>query len=194
VNASSGTYRLTPLIYAAASDQAGIETLKLLLEKGADPKAADTDGETALDWAMHRFDRAKVELLKQHGATEGSTARDKTYPKPEGVTDARISVERSVALMLPAGPAVFQKRACISCHQQTMPAFAAAIARERGVPVDEAVARKNLTQILGFYKPTGDEAMQNSNPGGGEVGIGYAVMALAAEKQPLTRMTAGGRM
>src|SRR5262249_43614861 len=105
--------------------------------------------------------------------------------------DARTSVARSVALMLPSGPAVFQKRACISCHQQTMPAMAAAFTRDRGIPIDEAVAQKNLKQILGFYKPTGDEAMQNSNPGGGEGGIGYAVMALAAEKQPLTRMTAG---
>src|SRR5687767_15719312 len=55
--------------------------------------------------------------------------RSKTYPKPEGIADARASVEHGVALLLPSGPAVFQKRACISCHQQTMPAFAAAIAR-----------------------------------------------------------------
>src|SRR2546423_13742048 len=91
---------------------------------------------------------------------------------------------------MPVGPAVFQKRACVSCHQQTMPAFAAAIARDHGVPVDESVAQKNLKQILAFYKPTGDEAMQNNNPGGGEVGVGYAVMALAAEKRPLDRITA----
>lgn len=191
VNGHAGTYQLTPLIYAASSDQAGVATLKLLLEKGADPNAADTDGEKPLDWAMHRFDQPKIDLLKEHGATEGSTPRDKTYPKPEGVADVRLSVERSIALLMPAGPPVFQKRACISCHQQTMPAFAAAIARERGVPVDESVVQKNLKQIMAFYKPTGDEAMQNNNPGGGEVGIGYAVMALAAEKRPLDRMTAG---
>ena len=191
VNGRAGTYQLTPLIYAASSDQAGVGTLKLLLEKGADPNVADTDGERPLDWARHRSDQPKIELLKQHGAMEGSTPRDKTYPRPEGVADARVSVERSIALLLPAGPAVFQKRACISCHQQTMPALAAAAAREHGVPVDEGVAKKNLAQILATYKPTGDEAMQNTTPGGGEVGIGYAVMALAAEKRPLDRMTAG---
>ena len=191
VNGSSGTYRLTPLIYAASSYQAGTATLKFLLEKGADPNAADTDGEKPLDWAMHRADQPMIDLLKQHGATEGATPRDKTFPKPEGISDARASVERAVALLLPSGPAVFTRRACISCHQQTMPALAAAVARERGIAVDETVAQKNLKQIRATYKPTGDEAMQNNNPGGGEVGIGYAVMALAAEKQPLDRMTAG---
>src|SRR5947207_2307355 len=88
VNGHAGTYQLTPLIYAASSDQAGVATLKLLLEKGADPNVADTDGEKPLDWAMHRFDRPKIDLLKEHGATEGSTPRDKIYPKPEGIADA----------------------------------------------------------------------------------------------------------
>src|SRR5262249_7570678 len=105
--------------------------------------------------------------------------------------DRRASVERSVALLLPSGPPVFVKRGCISCHQQTMPAFAASVARERGISFDESMFQKNFKQILAFYKPTGDEGMQNNQPGGGEVGIGYAVMALAAEKRPLDRMTAG---
>ena len=191
VNARAGTYQLTPLIYAASSDQTHAGTLKLLLEKGADPNVADTDGERPLDWAMHRLDQAKIDLLKEHGATAGTTPRDQTYPKPEGVSGARISVERSIALLLPAGPAVFAKRACISCHQQTMPALAAAIARQHGVPVNEEMAQRNLKQIRAFYKPIGDEVLQNNSPGGGEVGVGYAVMALAAEKYPLDRVTAG---
>ena len=71
-----------------------------------------------------------------------------------------------------------------------MPAQAAAIARDRGIPIDEEAAKKNFRQILATYKPVGDEAMQNNNPGGGEVGVGYAVMTMAAEKRPLDRMTA----
>src|SRR6185295_9377505 len=140
---------------------------------------------------MHRSDHAKIAILKQHGATEASTPRDIAYPKPEGIADARTSLTRSIALLLPTAPKVFQARACISCHQQTMPAQATAIARARGIMVNEDLVNKNLKQILSFYKPIGDESLQNANPGGGEVGIGYAVMALAAEKRPLDRMTAG---
>lgn len=191
VNAQSGNYALTPLIYAASSDQSSLATLKLLLDKGADPNLADRDGEKALDWATHRMDRPMIELLKQYGATDASTPRDQTYPKPEGVADARTSLARAVALLLPSGPAVFQKRACISCHHQTMPAQAAALARERGIPVNEEIAKKNLKQMLAIYKPAAEESMQNSNPGGGEVAIGYAVMALAAEKYPADKITAG---
>ncbi len=191
VNARTGRYSLTPLINATASEQASAATVKLLLDKGADPNQADTDGEKPLDWATHRLDKAKIELLKQHGATEASTPRDATYPRPEGVVDARTSLTRSIALLLPSGPKVFAGRACVSCHQQTMPATAAAMARDRGIAIDESIAAKNLRQITGFYRPIGDEALQNNNPGGGEVGVGYAVMALAAEHRPLDRMIAG---
>lgn len=191
VNGQAGNYQLTPLIYAAASDQSSLATIKFLLDKGADPNAADADGEKALDWARHRGDQARIDLLKQHGATSGSVKHDKTYPKPEGIADPRTSVAKAVALLLPSGPMVFQQRGCISCHQQTMPAEAAAVARERGIAIDEQVATRNLKQIIGTYKPVGDEAMQNNTPGGGEIGIGYAVMALAAEKHPLDRLTGG---
>jgi hypothetical protein len=94
-------------------------------------------------------------------------------------------------LLLPAGPVVFQKRVCITCHQQTMPAQAAALARDRGIAINEEMDRKNMKQMLAIYKPAAEEAMQDQNPGGGEVGIGYAVMALAAEKYPYDKITAG---
>ena len=65
------------------------------------------------------------------------------------------------------------------------------IARDRGVKIDEALASKNLKQILAVYRPIGQEAMQGQTPGGGEVGIGYGLMALAAERYPMDKITAG---
>ena len=48
VNARSANYGKTSLMVAAASELAGPETLKLLLERGADPNAESTEGETAI--------------------------------------------------------------------------------------------------------------------------------------------------
>ena len=101
VNARNASFGRTPLINAASSEQAGAATLKLLLEKGADPNIADNDGERALDWAMHRADQAKIDVLKQFGAKDATTPRDKVYPKPDGMADPRQSVARAVALLMP---------------------------------------------------------------------------------------------
>jgi ankyrin repeat protein len=190
VNARQKPFGRTPLINATASEQAGALTLKLLLEKGADPNMADDDGETALNWAMHRADRAKIDVLKQYGAKLGTTVRNKDYPKPEGVADARASLARSAALLQAIGSPMFQKHGCITCHNQSMPAQVASAARERGLAVNEDLAKKNLKQILAVYKPKGDEAMQGLQPAGTEITVGYIVMALAAEKYPLDKTTA----
>ena len=190
INARAAAFGRTPLIQAAASEVSSAATLKLLLERGADPKIADNDGETALDWAMHRADPEKIAVLKQYGATEGSTPRDRTYAEPEGVSDIRKSLALSVALLLPTGSPVFVKRGCISCHSQSMPQQVAVAAREKGIPVDEGLARKNFQQMLAVYRPLAEEAMQGQLTGGGELTIGYIMMALAAEKHPLDKITA----
>lgn len=54
----------TPLMHAAA--HGSIETLRLLLDKGADVNARNTGGATALMWAVS--DLAKVRLLVERGA------------------------------------------------------------------------------------------------------------------------------
>ena len=190
VNARQESFGRTPLINAASSEFAGAATLKLLLEKGADPNLPDNDGERPLDWAMHRADQAKIDVLKQFGAKDAETPRDKTYPNPDGVSDARSSLARSVTLLMSTAQVAFQQRACITCHNQSMPAQVAAAARERGIRVNEDLAKKNLKQIQAVYRPLGPEAMQGSLVPGGDLTLGYIMMALAAEKHPLDKMTA----
>jgi ankyrin repeat protein len=190
INSRAKPFGRTAIIDAASSEDTGAATLKLLLEKGADPNIADDDGETALNWAMHRGDQAKIAVLKEHGAKEGSTRRNLSYRAPEGIADARTSVERSVALLQPPAPKVFKARACITCHSQSMPAQVVAAAREKGIAVNEDLARQNRRQIVATYKPFGEEAMQGVVPPGGDLTVGYIIMALAAEKYPLDRMSA----
>jgi ankyrin repeat protein len=54
----------TPLMYAALYGDA--DEVRSLLQSGADPNLADTEGATALMWAAHDLDKAK--LLVDHGA------------------------------------------------------------------------------------------------------------------------------
>jgi ankyrin repeat protein len=191
VNARADSFGRTPLISAAASEEASIDTLRLLLAKGADPNLADKDGETPLDWAMHRSDQARIDLLRKHGAKPAQTPRDAVFGPPEGAPDAKTAIARSAAVLLPAGPAVFAKRACITCHSQTLAAQVAAAARTKGIAVDEKSAGLNFRQILASYGPIGEEAAQGVSPPGQELTVGYVAMALAAEKHPPDTMTAG---
>jgi len=190
VNAKQGRFNRTPLISAAASESAGPATLKLLLEKGADPNAEDADGERALDWAMYRRDQRNIDVLKQYGAKPGSGPRQQSYPPPEGIADARTSLSQSVSLLLPAAPVVFRNRGCITCHSQSMPQQVAVAARAKGIAINEELAATNLKQILGFYKTGGEAAMLGTEPAGRALTIGYIMMALADERHPLDMITA----
>jgi uncharacterized protein len=60
VNAQSLPYKRTALMTASSSEQSTPATLKLLLEKGANPNAEDIDGERPLDWATYRHDQGMV--------------------------------------------------------------------------------------------------------------------------------------
>jgi len=190
VNARAVPYNRTALMTATASEQSGAALVKLLLEKGADPNAEDIEGERPLDWALYRSDREKIAVLEQFGATRGHGPRQKTYPNPEGISDARTSVGKAVNLLLPAAPVGYQKRGCISCHSQALVAMAAAEARKKGIAINEEVARTNLKQIEASYKSVADLAMQGDQPGGNIITIGYVMMALAAEHYPFDKITA----
>ena len=192
VNARAGPYKRTALMTAAASEEAGAATVKLLLERGADPNAEDADGERPLDWALYRADRGKIEALEKFGATRGFGPRQKIYSPPEagGIADPRISVDRAVNLFLPTAPVAYQKRGCISCHSQALVAMAAAAARRKGIAINEEMAQTNLTQIVAAFTPAAEQAMQGDQPAGNIITIGYVMMALAAEHHPWDKITA----
>ena len=192
VNARAGPYRRSALMTAAASEQAGAATLKLLLEKGAEPNAEDADAERPIDWARYRADAAKAAVLEQFGATRGHGPRQKTYPPPEpgGIGDARVSIQRSVNLLLPTAPVIYQRRGCISCHSQALVAMAAAAARRKGTAINEDVEQTNLSQIVKVFQAASEAAMQGDQPAGNIITIGYVAMALAAEGHPFDKIAA----
>ena len=188
VNARSASYGSTPLLKAASSELAGAQTLQLLLESGANANAASTEGERPLDWAIYRGDLTKQAVLEKFGATRGNGPRQQTVaPAPRGVRDAKLSVAQSVSLLLKSAPPMFEQRRCFTCHHNSMPAEAAALARRKGIAIPEDLARKNLDDILTVMRSSAAAAIQGrqSLPGGIALTVGYGLMALAAERYPL---------
>jgi ankyrin repeat protein len=188
INARNAGYGATPLLKAASSELAGAQTVQLLLEHGANANAESTEGERPLDWAIYRGDLAKKAVLEKFGATRGTGPRQQSVaPASRGVGDPRLSVAHSVSLLLKAAPPMFQQRRCFTCHHNSMPAEAAALARRKGISIPEDLARKNLDDIVSVMRSTAAGAIQGrqSLPGGITLTVGYGLMALAAERYPL---------
>jgi ankyrin repeat protein len=194
VNASNpAQYARTPLLTAVTSEAEGAETLKLLLDRGADPNARTTEGESALDWAIYKGDRAKIELLEGRGARRGTGPRQEVIAPPAtgGISDPRVSLTKSLARITDVAPRFREQATCISCHHNALPAMAAATARRKGIEIDEIRARKNLTDILTFFTASAPRMMLGDAAVGGEaLTTGYAAMALSSERHPLDTVTA----
>jgi ankyrin repeat protein len=197
VNASNAAqYGRTPLLTAVASEREGAEgadMLRLLLDRGADPNVRTTEGESPLDWAMYKGDRAKIALLEQHGATRGNGPRQEEIPPPAkgGIADPRISLNRSVARLLEVAPLFRGKATCISCHHNAMPAIAAATAKRKGIEIDQVRAGRNLDDMLTFFKSAAPRVMLGDTAVGGEaLTVGYVQRGLAAAGHPLDKVTA----
>ena len=154
INNAAPQYGRTPLMNAVASEAEGADTVKLLLDRGADPNARMAEGETPLDWAIYKGDRAKAEVLEQHGASRGNGPRREPIAPPAagGIADPRVSLTKSVAQLLPAASTFRDKTNCISCHHDGLPSMAAATARRKGIAIDEKLDRKLLDDQIGFFK------------------------------------------
>jgi len=177
-------YQRTALMNAVSSEAEGADTVRLLLDHGADANARMAEGETSLDWAIYKGDRAKIEVLEQHGAVRGNGPRREAIPAPDsgGIADPRMSLAKSVGQLLPAASTFRDKTSCISCHHNALPAMAAAAARRKGIAVNEELDRKNLDDQVGFFKRNAARVMSGDPAVGGEaLTVGYTQLALAAE-------------
>ena len=148
-----------------------------LLGKGIDPNAKNDRGDTAYLLASRMGSPSTLQLLVKAGANE---VREE-WPKPAaGSPDARTAVKKILPLIEMSGEAVFKSRGCVSCHNNSLPAMAVALARKKGFSVNEEQAKKELGFAVATDKPYFEPMRLGSTIGGAATTIAYTLMGMAA--------------
>ncbi len=183
------TYGYTALMMAVGADRPSREILRLLLDKGADVNARDEEGRSVLDWALLQGKSDISRMLRDAGAKEG-VKPNRPAPRTGPPQSPRDAMAKAVALLQPIGPAFFKKTGCISCHNQSLPAMAVKLARDKGVPVDAAVAEHPTKASMAMWSPSRENLQLGIGSVPGFVAnVSYGLVAMAQEGAPSTALT-----
>ena len=157
-----------------------------LLAKGVDPNAKNDRGDTAYLLAARMGSPSTLPLLAEAGAEE---VREQ-WPKPAaGASDARAAVKKILPLLENSGEAVFKSRGCVSCHNNSLPQMAVALAKRKGFTINEQQAKKELEFAVATDTPYFEPMRLGSTIGGGSDTLGYTLMGMAAAGYPADALT-----
>jgi ankyrin repeat protein len=165
---------------AAASEWAPLDGIATLLERGA-------RHEQALDLAARQGDTPVVALLRKAGGKENTSAVTLIRPPtPRSVRDAiSVAVPR-----LQHVDTVFLKTAgCISCHNNSLFQMTAAAVHQKGFRIDEAAAREQLTRTRAYLESWRERELQDIPIPGRADTTAYILVGLAAAKYPADAST-----
>jgi ankyrin repeat protein len=188
VNAADPNGR-TALMYAAVSDRLPVEQVKMLIDKGANVNAKSThakstdEGRTPLDIAKFHGNNPVADLLMKAGGTSGIPVEPIKTPMRRGNT-IQAAVSASLPLLQRADASFVPKAGCFSCHNQSLEAMAAGLARKNGFKVDEQISARQVKVNAGSLTGARDLLHQgtlvpmiNANPSI----VGYVLLGLDAE-------------
>jgi hypothetical protein len=191
----------SPLLLAIMQGQS--ETARALIDQGADVKATDGRGATALMWAAgsetNNTGLVKELILRgidvnardKAGDTAILWAQRRGYTpvvellKQHGASDAdgvKKAVETAVALLQKSGAEFSKISSCASCHHQSLPQMAYGSARARGFAVDAGNSEQQVKALMAMYRPmrklfaAGKEVLPDT-----AITVSYALVGLAAE-------------
>jgi mono/diheme cytochrome c family protein len=200
-----GQHETPVMLWAAYNETDEASVAKLLIEKGVDPNTMSVLGETALDWARDRNNKALETVLLEAGGQAGTKAKKNKiipdHPLPAFGEDLnpiiRDSITRAVDLLqinsdgfLNSG--VVQEQKCVSCHQETSPVVAFNMAIDRGFEVDKTSIARQTQDHVRYWTNDDDIAkayeMIPPQPDAPIV-VGYGLMGLAASKYPADELT-----
>lgn len=86
------------------------------------------------------------------GNTRNETVAESGSATPIANSELAAASEKAIKLIQKSQAGWYKKETCTSCHHQLVPQIPIALARERGVPVDEAVVRETTTNAFAVLK------------------------------------------
>jgi ankyrin repeat protein len=176
----AGGRGITPLMMAAAAAEPDANVVRLLLDRGADVRSKDEDGRTALDWALMQGETAAAKALRAAGATSSPPP---AFPAPAASRSLRAAVAAALKQLQPADPKFIDGAHCVSCHNETLPSVAVALARAKHVEVDETLALHPHDITLKLWEANREEVLlgQPTSIGGFTGTAGYGLFGFAEE-------------
>jgi ankyrin repeat protein len=174
---------MTPLMRAIACDHSSPETVRVLLEHGADPKIKSRAGEDAYDWAK-KFRVPEILSAMKIDAPDPRTA---VFTAAKNM-DSRIALQKSVALLQKSTTGFFTQSACFACHAQNMTSLAVTAARTNGIAVDERAAAEQTKVVKFGWREFEQPMLQRSFPLNPDLKA-YALLGMSAASYPADRTT-----
>ena len=178
----------TALMMAAFSDLVPAQTVKLLIERGADVNVRGPQNDTPLQFALRRGHTATVDLLLAAGAKEEPAPASATV-KPSPAGSVRQAVERSVPLLQRTDVSFLKKSGCVSCHNNSLTSMTLSTARRTGFTFDEATQRNQLKATDLYLESWRDRMLQGVAIPGGLDTVNYLLLGLAADNYPASEAT-----
>jgi len=97
-------------------------------------------------------------------------------------SEVRSAIAKALPPLQKAGPGFWAGSGCISCHHQSLPAMAVAVARERGLAVDEAAAAEALKLSVNYMDARRERMRQGIVPPGATDTMAYILFGLTQAK------------
>jgi len=171
------------LVQVAQSPAAIPETtIRTLISRGADVSAKTPAGLPLLDFAKLHGNLPLVKVLNESRLRDASPAPALLKSNPSA--SPRDAIARVLPMLQRADVAFLDRAGCVSCHNNSLTAMAVAAARNKGLPVNEAVAKSQLRRVVAFLDENAERALENEGVPGGIDTTSYTLLGLAVENYP----------